>query len=105
MYLLDHAPFLIVLCRTSDGMNSYLLTQKKASCGHYMPSFDTHRECKQCRQMQGLRCKGGGPKCADCENWSEELWGFVTSMYPQSDDDGAEKNDETTETARKKSNY
>ena len=97
MYLHNTQKNFISCCSSSAGVSSYLLTQKKASCGHYMPSFDTHRQCKQCRLSQGQRCKSQGKKCEDCEGWSEELWGFVTSMYPESEEEGEVEQERRTE--------
>lgn len=72
-------------------MNATLCIQKKAQCGHYMPSFDSHNTCVQCRIADGQNCKETGPKCDICRPWAKEYWAFINSVYPNCEEDNYKK--------------
>lgn len=71
---------------SSVQVNSTFYEQKKASCGHYMPSFDSHTMCKPCRIESSKDCKEQGPMCDECRDWSPELWQFIQSAYPSDEE-------------------
>ena len=61
--------------------------QKKGSCGHWMPAFDSHLRCYSCsKNVKGeYPCASGAPveACASCASLTKVEWNHLRSVYAE----------------------